>query len=275
MPFLKTGDGAKLYYESHGRGEPVVFLNGIMMNTVSWTDYVPRLAELFRLVVFDFRDQGKSSPMDKEYGIDRQVADVLSLLDHLEIDRAHVMGLSYGGEVALKFAVARGDRLKSLILANTVPSISAHLGAIGRIWETAAGLNNGDVFFQLSMPWVYSRHFYESFPGWLTQRQELFRKHLTRTWFECFMRLSRSQIGFRVSPEEMRTIAVPTLLIGSDEDFITPADGMEILHDNIKGSEFFVLKKAGHGAFQEKMEEFLTLIMGFILKQSSRRDPTG
>jgi len=268
MSFLDLKDGGKLYYEVHGQGEPIIFLGGIMMNTLSWAGFVPVLSQRFKLILVDFRDQGQSSKMKEQYDLDIHAEDLLSLLDELDIPKIHVMGLSYGGNVALKFALSHQDRLKTLILPNTTNFISNHLAQIGKAWEVAADLNDGERFFQLATPYIYSGTFYQSFLNVLLERQAMFKTMLTREWFEAFIRLSRSTVDFYMSPEQLKTIKVPTLLIGAEDDIITPIRDVETLHQNVPGSEFVIIPRAGHGAFLEKMNEFLTIVIGFTVKNS-------
>jgi len=90
MPKLDVGDGIKINYEVHGEGEPVLFLGGIMMNTMSWAAFVPVLSRKFKLILMDFRDQGQSSKMTKPYKIDIHVGDVIKLLDELAIPKVHL-----------------------------------------------------------------------------------------------------------------------------------------------------------------------------------------
>ncbi|MBT9165575.1 MAG: AB hydrolase superfamily protein YdjP [Chloroflexi bacterium] len=268
MPFLNSSDGARLYYEVYGEGEPIIFLGGIMMSTLSWASFVPPVSRKFRLILFDFRDQGQSSRMNEQYDLDIHVGDLLSLLDELGIPKIHMLGLSYGGQVALRFALSHQDRLKSLMLPNTTSFISSHLAEIGKAWEIAAELNDGEKFFQLAIPFVYSGTFYQSSLDLLRQRQGMFKTLLTKEWFEGFIRLSRSTRNYYTSPEELKTIMVPTLLIGAEEDILTPVRLMETIHESVKNCEFVIIPKAGHGAFLEKMNEFLSIIMGFVIKHS-------
>ena len=268
MAFLETKDGAKIYYEVHGEGAPIIFLNGIMMSTVSWAYFTPIISKKFQLILMDFRDQGQSSRMHEEYDLDIHAGDVLALVDELNLEKAHLLGLSYGGQVALKFALAYQDRLGSLILSNTNNYITNHLREIGKAWEVAAELNDGEKFFQLAIPFIYSHHFYARALDQLHARQEMFKGMLTKEWFEAFIRLSRSTRNFRVSPEELEKITVPTLLIGAEDDIIAPAELMGNMHKKINGSEFVVIPAAGHGAFLEKAGEFLTLVLGFLTKHS-------
>src|SRR5690606_37473892 len=94
-----------VFYEVVGSGEPVLVLNGIMMSTKSWEPFKPFLSQQFQLIFVDFLDQGQSDACDAHYTQDVQVELVKALLDHLSIEKIHVVGISYGGEVALQFAV--------------------------------------------------------------------------------------------------------------------------------------------------------------------------
>lgn len=268
MPLLDTPDGAHLYYEVHGEGEPVIFLSGIMMNTLSWASYVPEISKRYQLILLDFRDQGQSSRMQNEYTLDVHVPDVLHLIDSLNLKRVHLLGLSYGGQVALKLAVSHQDRLKSLMLLNVNSVLTNHLSEIGRAWETAAQLYDGEKFFQLAIPFIHSRSFYDRSLDMLRERQEMFKTMLTKEWFDAFIRLSHSVRGYRVPEDELNKIEAPTLLIGAQDDMITPVRLMETLHNSIKNAEFVVIPEAGHGAFLERASEYLTLVTGFLGRHS-------
>ncbi|KAB2886711.1 MAG: alpha/beta hydrolase, partial [Kofleriaceae bacterium] len=81
---LQLSDGGTLYYEVHGdRGAPLVFLNGAMSTTVAWAALVPLVSRHHRLVLVDFRDQGRSSRLPAGYPATRHCADLIELFDHL------------------------------------------------------------------------------------------------------------------------------------------------------------------------------------------------
>lgn len=269
MGTFRTHDGLNLYYEEHGRGEPVVLLGGIMMSTASWVQHAPILAEHVRLILLDLRDQGRSDRASSEYRLDAHVLDVLGLLDELELDSAHLVGLSYGGQVAQRFALEHPDRLDTMVLANVNHYITNHLAEIGRAWEEAAALNDGEKFFQLAVPFIYSMDFYERYLAVLKDRQAMFKSMLTREWFEGFARLCRSTEGFRLSEEELRRLEMPILLIGADEDVITPVRVMETMYRTIPDCEFVTIPHAGHGAFLERAGEFLSIVIGFLAKHNA------
>ncbi|HNR24355.1 MAG TPA: alpha/beta hydrolase [Candidatus Bipolaricaulis anaerobius] len=266
MATFRAKDGLELYYEEHGQGDPVVLLGGIMMSAASWALHVPVFARHVHLILLDLRDQGRSGKMDREYRLDVHVPDVVGLLDELDIPAAHLIGLSYGGQVALRVALAHPDRLLTLILANANHYIPNHLAAIGRAWEVAAQLNDGERFFELAIPFIYSADFYAKYLNALRQRQAMFKSALTKEWFEAFQRLCRSTNGFSVSTEQLAQLRMPTLLLGAEDDMITPVRLMEEMYRAIPGCEFITLPRAGHGAFLERAGEFLTTVVGFLAK---------
>ncbi len=266
MPTLRTRDGVELYYEVHGNGEPLVLLGGIMMSAASWAQHVPVLSRHARLILLDMRDQGRSGRMRGEYPLDVHVPDVLALLDELKVERTHLMGVSYGGQVAQRVALTHPERLRTLILANVNHYITNLLAEIGQAWEVAAKLNDGERFFQLAVPFIYSRAFYADHLEALHQRQAMFKSTLTQEWFEGFVRLCHSAMGFRMTADDLRRLEMPTLLLGADEDQLTPLRVMEEMYEAIPHCEFVNLPGTGHGACLERPDDFMTVVIGFLAK---------
>jgi len=111
-------NGTRLYYESAGSGDAVVFIHGFTLDTRMWDDQFVPLAQHFQAIRYDMRGFGKSAlPTDEPYS---HVGDLSALLDRLDIDQAHVVGLSKGGAVALDFALTYPHRARSLALIDTV-----------------------------------------------------------------------------------------------------------------------------------------------------------
>jgi len=272
MGTVRTRDGLNLYYEEHGQGEPVVLLGGIMMSTASWVQHVPILSKHVRLILLDLRDQGRSDRATSDYRLDAHVPDVLGLLDELGLASTHLVGLSYGGQVAQRFALEHPDRLRTMVLANVNHYITNHLAEIGRAWEVAAALNDGERFFQLAVPFIYSMDFYGAYLEVLRERQTMFKSMLTREWFEGFARLCRSTEGFSLSAEELRRLEMPILLLGADEDVITPVRVMEAMYRTIPNCEFLTIPYSGHGAFLERAGEFLSAVIGFLAKHKTETE---
>lgn len=114
-------NGARLYFQSAGSGEPLLLLHGLGSSSQDWEYQVPEFSRRFRVIAPDFRGFGGSSRQGP-YGVEVLAADMWKLLDHLKVDRFHLLGYSMGGAVALQMALDRPGRIGGLVLANTLPS---------------------------------------------------------------------------------------------------------------------------------------------------------
>ena len=216
-------NGVEIYYSLEGSGpETIVFLNGIMMNTLSWNAFVPVLTETnnYRFLRVDFRDMGFSSPYKDDYDVSIHVDDLKGLFDELGLEKVHLMGVSYGAMVAMLFALKYPDYLSTLILPNCVAQVTKFLQAASDIWEYSAATNSGELFFKLSMPFIYSDDFYNRNWQWLKEREAIFDQILTKEYFEALNRLSRSSKDFDIL-DQIHRIKTPTLLIAGTRDIIT------------------------------------------------------
>ncbi len=121
MPYLKTDDRARIYYEEHGTGTPLVLAYGIGGNATMWDVNVPGLAARHRLILWEPRGHARSdSPDDPaKYSFERWALDLGAVLDHLSLRRAHVGGLSLGAGIATRFALRFPRRVRSLVITNS------------------------------------------------------------------------------------------------------------------------------------------------------------
>ena len=209
------------------------------------------------------RDQGQSGRLEEGYRIDIHAEDLKKLLDHLGLEKANIMGVSYGGQVALIFSLKYPEMVGKLILSNTAAHVDQYLLSMGQMWKRAAGLYDGEAFFDLALIPIYSRGFYNNHYDWLSNRRGLFRDFLTREWFDGFIRLASSNEDYDLRGK-ISAIDKETLLIAAEQDIITPPEQMLEINQAIKNSQFVSIPDTGHAAFLEKRETFCTLIKGFL-----------
>jgi len=252
-----------IYYEVHGSGPPLVLLNGIMMNTLSWEEHIKRLEDNFQVITYDMRDQAQSGRLEEGYDISIHFEDLKKLLAHLNIEKVHVLGVSYGGQVALILALNSPETIDKLILLNTPAHVDQYLLSLGQMWKRAAGLYDGEAFFDLALIPIYSRSFYNTQYDWLMNRRQLFRDFLTREWFDGFIRLASSNETFDVRKEVSR-IKNKTLMIAAQEDIITPYSHMLEMSKAIADSQIVCVPDSGHAVFLEKIDTICTLVRGFL-----------
>ena len=118
-------EGAELYYESYGSGPPVVFCHGAGGNHISWFQQIPRLSNRYRCVTFDHRGWGRSldpRPATKRPQFDEDLA---ALIDHLALEDGRLVAQSMGGWTALAYTVKHPDRVKALVMADTVGGLTS------------------------------------------------------------------------------------------------------------------------------------------------------
>lgn len=126
MPYA-TNDGVRIYYEVEGNGQPLVLHTGFIMTLDLWRqegeDYTAALRDTFQLILLDPRGQGRSDkPHDPgAYTHAARVGDVLTVLDDVDVDRAHYWGYSMGGHVGFMLGALAPDRLRSLIIGGASP----------------------------------------------------------------------------------------------------------------------------------------------------------
>jgi pimeloyl-ACP methyl ester carboxylesterase len=119
MSFATTDDGVRLYFEETGAGEPVLFIHEFAGDHRSWEPQVRAMSRRYRCITYDARGYPPSDvPEDPNaYSQERAVLDALAVLDHLRVQRAHVVGLSMGGFCALHLGLSHPERALSLVVA--------------------------------------------------------------------------------------------------------------------------------------------------------------
>jgi 3-oxoadipate enol-lactonase len=131
-------DGGSLYYETAGKGAPVILIHGGFGDRRMWDEQFLPLSQVFRVIRYDHRGFGKSSAPDKPYS---PVADLGRLMDHLKIPRANLVGNSMGGTLALDFALTNPDRTGAVVViasaAAGYPTPDADRDRVMAVFNTA------------------------------------------------------------------------------------------------------------------------------------------
>ena len=263
MPIIKV-NGIKIYYEFPGPAEAAVLVlnNGIIMNAnTSWIFQTATLAKHYRLLQYDLRGQGQSDHPDEEYSMELHADDLDSLLEALGIEKAHIAGISYGGEVAQAFALNYPERTLSLILADTVSEIHDNLALVVRSWIDALRTGDPMVFFNATVPWNFS-------PEFIRENQAILEDAKARYAtldFPAVMRLCECflEVDFTSRLPEIKT---PTCVIVGEQDQLKGIMYAKTIHDAVQDSELHILEGAGHATCWERHAEFNTIILGFLAK---------
>ena len=261
-------EGKSVYYEEYGQGSPILMLNGIMMSCASWKEFVDPFKADNRLILVDFLDQGKSEHMTEPFSQSLQVELVKALLEHLNIEKVNLAGISYGGEIALQFAVKYPQFLARLALFNTTARTGPWLRDIGDAWNLATA--SADAYYLTTIPVIYSPGFYLKNNEWLNRRRELLRPVFSNPDFTSAMRrLTDSAADYDVSAE-IHKISVPTLIASCEEDYLTPMVEQKLIASLIPNCQRVIIPNCGHASMYEQPMLFTSLVLGFFNNTKTR-----
>ncbi len=118
MPTAKV-NGINMAYDVSGKGEPLVLIMGLGGTRGSWVFQKRAFSKHFKVITFDSRGMGKSDKPSEPFTMKTMADDTIGLMNHLGIDKAHVLGISHGGRVAQEVAINYPDRVNKLVLAST------------------------------------------------------------------------------------------------------------------------------------------------------------
>lgn len=254
----------KVYYSVEGEGKPIVLLNGIMMSTKSWQPFVNSFIKNNQLIRVDFFDQGNSDRLDYNYTHEIQVDLVKALVDHLNLTKVSIVGISYGGEIALEFAIKYKENVDRLVLYNTAAKTSNWLRDIGRGWILASKTGNPDAYYNVAIPVIYSPIFYEDNNAWMEKRREVLRPVFSdREFLDRMERLTISSEPYDIT-DRLDQVEAHTLIISAEEDYLTPMSDQAYLKSKIKNAHLVKIPNAGHASMYEKPLLFMTFCLGFI-----------
>jgi 3-oxoadipate enol-lactonase len=264
MPCAEV-NGVKLYYELHGKGEVVVFLNGILANTLSWMYQMPFFSKHFQVLLLDFRGQGKSEKPLMNYPMDIHADDLKALLDHLKIKKVNLVGISFGAEVALIFATKYPTMLKSLVIACAISHADSAMKAKAERWLIAARLRSGRYLFESVYPDVFSDEFIVKKWDFVSSTAPFYD---TSVDMDAFVELLKGFMQLNIT-SGLSKIKTPTLVIAAEKDKVKPLRYSEIIHSKIAGSKLVEVKDAGHTVIWEKPDEFNRLVFNFIKNRAA------
>jgi 3-oxoadipate enol-lactonase len=264
MPTVRVGD-INMYYEVHGKGEPLLLIMGLGSDLTSWILQIPEFSKKYQVIAFDNRGAGRTDAPDMPYSTVMMADDTAGLLDALGIERAHILGLSMGGMIAQELALKYPKRVKSLVLAATAASPYAWathlLGAMLRLAQEGV---TPEALTALRVSWLFTDNFFEN-------------PELVRTVIDTMVANPHPQPmhayarQFAAANEHdtrrrINQITAPTLVLVGREDILLPVEMSEELAAGIPNSELAVLEGGGHGFQVEIAGRFNQAVMDFLAK---------
>ena len=257
MPFACAADGTRLYFETVGSGDPLVLVNGQGNDHRGWQHVRNDFAERYQVIVHDHRGTGASDkPESPAYTTRGFANDVIAILDHLQLRRAHVYGVSMGGRICQWLGIDHPQRVGSLIMGCSTPG-NAH--GIRRPAHVDALMKSGDPSQLLDL--LVSA-------AWAKSNQE-FLVELAAAHIRYPVPAFAKKLHYRASEAHdawdlLPTITAPTLLLHGSEDQVNLPANSRLLLERIPGARLKIMEGARHGYFWEFRAEASRMVLEFL-----------
>jgi pimeloyl-ACP methyl ester carboxylesterase len=262
MTFI-TNQGARIYWDKQGDGDPLLLIMGLGYPSVMWYRTRPLLAAKYSTIAFDNRGVGRSEVPPGPYSMCLMASDAAAVLEASGLEKAHVYGVSMGGMIAQEFALQYPRRVRSLILGCTAAGGPKAVKAEPEVAEfLTRRSHNQEAGLEAAVPFIYHSQTPRARidedialrKEWLPKPEAyLAQLHGILSW-EAYSRLDQ--------------IKVPTLVIHGESDRLIPAANGKLIADRIPGAKLVMLRGAGHIFTTDQTEAAQTEILKFLAAQN-------
>jgi 3-oxoadipate enol-lactonase len=262
--------GGKLYYEISGEGYPLVLLHAGIANLRMWDEQVEEFSKRYQVICYDARTFGKSTSEAVEFSNRR---DLLDLLTHLKIDKAHLLGISRGGTIAMDFTLEFPDNVSTLVMVASHPSGFDYTddSAVEKTYfardDELSEKHDAEAMADLDVEmWVDG-------PGQKLGRADKHVRENVRTmtleryqnYFTTFTDNEPTSLPLKPpAVERLKNITVPTLVITGSLDFSYTHAAAEVMTRAIPDAKHLSIPDVAHMVNMEKPEEFNKVVLEFL-----------
>jgi 3-oxoadipate enol-lactonase len=258
VPIVNTGD-IELSYERSGSGPPLLMIMGMGGTALSWGEpFLEHLRQTFETIVYDHRGIGESSPTEEPFTIARLAEDAAGLLAALEIDSAHVIGISMGGMVAQELALAHPEHVRTLTLGCTYcGGQGSSLSSPEVIQRLTEAMMSGDRERAIRTAWeVNVSAGFADDPAYAT----FLANGLERTVAIPVVMAQMQAIAGHDTLTRLPQLTMPTLIVHGTADQMVPVENGRLIASQIPGSRLEIFDGVGHLFFWERPERAAELV---------------
>ena len=279
MPHATTDDGVRLHYEETGAGTPVVFVHEYAGDWRSWEPQLRHFGQRYRAIAYNARGYPPSDVPENvaAYSQHRAADDIRSILDHLKIDRAHIVGLSMGGFATLHFGFRHPTRARSLVVAGCGYGAETESRARFRAEAEAIAAfidQNGMQTFAAKYAYGPTRvQFENKDPRGFAEFKQYLSEHSALGARNTQLGVQRERPSLYDLVEDMKRLTLPTLILTGDEDWPCLNPGI-LMKQSIPTAALSVMPNCGHTINIEDPDEFNRLVSTFLAQVDADRWPT-
>jgi len=237
---MAPANDVELYYQIHGEGTPLILLHGGLGHSGHWTNQLPVLSEHYKVITVDSRGHGRSSMTERQISFALMASDVVALMDHLEIERAHIVGWSDGGNIGLYLAIHHPERLIKVVASGANYSPSGVRSDVGENQKFLSYIGDAIEDYQILSPEPAN---WDAFFG-----------NIGQMW--------ASEPDFTV--EQLGSVAVPVLLLDGESDEAIYTEHTIEMASLIPTAKLTFIPGTGHFGMWEKPAEINGAILDFL-----------
>ena len=266
----------KISYDINGEGKPLILIAGLGMNQMIWIHQISDFKKFFKVITFDNRGIGKSTSSIGPYSIKMMADDTVELLNHLNIEKSHILGFSMGGAIAQEISINYPKIVEKLILCSTFPKLQNLVDIINRMIIDIFDENVIDIFslnprelifenlFEIFLKIIFNENFVKENRNIIedTFRKSLFKKKYGETLLKDIRAILKHD-----TIDRLKLINAETLIMTGKKDKLVPHEYSDILLNKIPNSKIKKIENVGHGLPFEIPFMFNGIVIDFLLKK--------
>ncbi len=230
----------RIYYEIHGNGKPLILLHGAFGNTNDWRNQIPAFSKHYKVIAPDNRGHGRSTFSERHMTYSLMASDVIELMDYLDIKKAHILGWSDGGIIALDLAINYPDRMDKVIVYGGNYNRSGARTEWGEVETINRLMEQASVDYQRLSP--------------NPNQWDALVANTLKMW----------ESGPNFTAKQLGGITVPMLILDGDNDGLIYTEHTIEMAGLIPGASLTLIPGTGHFAPWEKPEEFNRIVLEFL-----------
>jgi pimeloyl-ACP methyl ester carboxylesterase len=263
MPKIKT-NGIEMFYEERGTGIPLVLIMGLGADGGAWELHARAYEKYFRCILVDNRGSGRSDKPQGPYSTRMMADDIAGLMQALDIETAHIAGISMGSGIAQEFAIQYPSKVISLILAASWDKCDNYTTRIFSMFRTMIATSDPVEFTRLLQLWIFTPQYHEEHLDDLLSREEVAKNNLYPMPVYAFQAQCDACIGHDTKGR-LNKISAPVMLVSGDIDMFIPLHFSKRMSEEIANGDLLIIENTGHTHHWEQLDLFNKKTTDFLL----------
>lgn len=266
MPNVRAND-ITMGYDQQGSGEPLLLIPYLAADYTCYAFQVAEYAKHFTCITVDLRGAGETDKPEGPYTTELLAEDVSAFMRVIDLENAHVAGLSLGAAVGMWLAAKHPEQVKTLSVHSGWTKTDSFIKTVVESWQVLArGFDSvTELIIRGIFPWCFTPEFYTGNADYIASLEAFVRSRPAPP-VEAFISQTEAVLAHDVE-SELKNVKAPTLITFGRSDMITSTRFAEPLQANIPNTELIVFE-ASHAPIYEKVEEFNTRTLAFLQQHS-------